>query len=68
MDIAIVFDWLAQDSVLAAELAADPMQREIWHRLALMWAVAAQQSDKASTNAASSHKFASNSALQRRSL
>ena len=67
MDIAIIFDWFAQDSILAAELTTDPMPRETWLRLALMWATAALQSDKASTNA-SSHKFASNSALQRRSL
>jgi hypothetical protein len=67
MDIAIIFDWFAQDSILAAELTTDPMPRETWLRLALMWATAAPQSDKASTNA-SSHKFASNSALQRRSL
>jgi hypothetical protein len=25
MDIAIVFDWFAQDSILAAELTTDPM-------------------------------------------
>jgi hypothetical protein len=29
MDLATVFDWLAQDSMLAAELTTDPMQHEI---------------------------------------
>jgi len=29
--------------MLAAELTTDPIQREIWLRLALMWATAAQQ-------------------------
>jgi hypothetical protein len=44
MDIAIIFEWLAQDSLLAAELANDPTQREVWLRLALMWTTAAQES------------------------
>jgi hypothetical protein len=44
MDIASVFEWFAQDSKLAAELAIDPTQREVWLRLALMWATAARES------------------------
>jgi hypothetical protein len=28
MDIAFIFDWLAQDSLLAAELATDQTQHE----------------------------------------
>jgi hypothetical protein len=44
MDVAIIFDWFAQDSVLAAELAIDQTQREVWLRLALMWAAAARES------------------------
>jgi hypothetical protein len=41
MDIAIVFEWFAQESVFAAELAHEQPQREIWLRLAAMWATAA---------------------------
>ena len=44
MDIAIVFEWFAQESMRAAELAHAPRQREIWLRLALMWALAALRS------------------------
>ena len=36
-----IFDWLAQGSLLAAELAIDQTQRKVWLRLALMWAAAA---------------------------
>ena len=43
MDIAIIFEWFAQESVLAAELATDQAQREVWFRLALMWAGAARE-------------------------
>ena len=43
MDIASVFDWFAQESGRAAEQANEPMQREMFLRLALMWAAAAQQ-------------------------
>ena len=43
MDIASVFEWFAQESVFAAELAHEPRQREIWTRLAVMWASAAAQ-------------------------
>jgi hypothetical protein len=45
MDIAIVFDWFAQESKHAAEQTKDPKQREILVKLALMWATAAQHSD-----------------------
>jgi hypothetical protein len=37
MDILSVFEWFAQESLLAAEVATDPVQREVWLRLALMW-------------------------------
>jgi hypothetical protein len=40
MDIAIVFEWFAQESVFAAELTHEQPQREIWIRLADMWASA----------------------------
>ena len=43
MDNASVFEWFAQESVFAAELAHEPRQREIWTRLAVMWASAAAQ-------------------------
>jgi hypothetical protein len=43
MDIAIVFDEFAQESLLAAE-QANEQEREVWIRLALMWAAAARQS------------------------
>ena len=39
-----IFDWLAQGSLLAAELAIDQTQRKFWLRLALMWAAAARES------------------------
>ena len=42
MDIASVFEWFAQESLLAAEVATDSVQREVWLRLALMWAAAAR--------------------------
>ena len=41
MDIAIVFEWFAQESVFAAELTHEQPQRETWIRLAEMWASAA---------------------------
>ena len=44
MDIAIIFEWFAQESKLAAELASDETQRQVWLRLALMWAAAARES------------------------
>jgi hypothetical protein len=43
MDIAIVFDWFAQESTHAAEQTKEPKQREILLKLALMWAAAAQR-------------------------
>ena len=36
MDLASVFDWFAQESGRAAEQANEPMQREMFLRLALM--------------------------------
>ena len=44
MDIGVIFEWFAQDSMLAAEMATDPTQREVWLRLALMWATAVRES------------------------
>ena len=41
MDIAIVFEWFAQESTLAAELTHEQLEREIWTRLALLWTLAA---------------------------
>ena len=41
MDMASVFEWFAQESMFAAELAHEPRQREIWARLAELWASAA---------------------------
>jgi hypothetical protein len=43
MDIANVFEWFAQESVVAAQLTHEQPQREIWIRLAVMWATAAAQ-------------------------
>jgi hypothetical protein len=37
MDIAIIFHWFAQDSILAAKLTTDPMPRETWLRLDVDW-------------------------------
>ena len=41
MDIAIVFEWFAPESVFAAQLTHEQPQREMWIRLAEMWASAA---------------------------
>ena len=38
MDIAIVFEWFAQESAFAAGLTHEQPEREIWTRLALLWA------------------------------
>jgi hypothetical protein len=43
MNIASVFNWFASESARAAEKTDDLSQREIWSRLALLWAAAAQQ-------------------------
>ena len=43
MDIGSVFEWFAQESLLAAEVATDPVQREVWLRLAMMWLSAARR-------------------------
>jgi hypothetical protein len=55
MDIGIIFEWFAQDSMLAAEMATDPTQREVWLRLALMWATAARESRDDGTPPAEFH-------------
>ena len=47
MDIAGVFEWFAQESLLAAEVATDFVQREVWLRLALMWLAAAHRDEDA---------------------
>ena len=48
MDIGSVFEWFAQESLLAAEVATDPVQREVWLRLAVMWlSVARRDGDEA---------------------
>jgi len=44
MDTASVFEWFAQESWAAAEQTHEQPQREIWLRLALMWALAALRS------------------------
>ena len=44
MHIAGLFEWFAQESWAAAELTHEQPQREIWLRLALMWALAALRS------------------------
>ena len=44
MDMASVFEWFAQESWAAAELTHEQPRREIWLRLALMWALAALRS------------------------
>ena len=43
MDIASVYDWFALESMHAAEHADDPRRREIFHKLADLWAAAAQK-------------------------
>jgi hypothetical protein len=43
MDLASVFDWFEQDSLLAAEQTDEPRKREILLKLASQWAAAAQQ-------------------------
>ena len=43
MDIASVFARFAQESIILAEQANEPKQRETFTQLALLWATAAQQ-------------------------
>ena len=43
MELASVFEWFAQESWAAAELTHEQSQREVWRRLAEMWASAAAQ-------------------------
>ena len=38
MDIAIVFEWFAKESLFAATLTHEQPQHETWSRLAVMWA------------------------------
>ena len=59
MDLVILFDWFATESMDAALQAAEWQQREMFLRLALMWGTAAQQcregaSTEAQANSASS--------------
>jgi hypothetical protein len=49
MNMAIVFDWLAKESMDAGRQAAEWKQREMFLRLALMWATAAQECRKAAS-------------------
>jgi hypothetical protein len=48
MDIMSIFDWFASESMPSAEETNDLSKREMWTRLALMWAAAAKRniSDK----------------------
>ena len=39
-----LFDWFALNSKYVAEQTDDPKQREMWIRLAELWAAAARQS------------------------
>jgi hypothetical protein len=43
MDTAELFDLFAQESMRIAEQTSEPRQREMFLRLALMWAAVAQQ-------------------------
>ena len=52
MDIAIIFEWFAQGSMFAAELANEQAQREVWLRLGLLCATAARQSRDEATQSA----------------
>ena len=50
MDIAIIFDWFARESLHAADQTNDLRQREMFLRLAWLWAAAAQRGrEEAST-------------------
>jgi hypothetical protein len=46
MDLASVFDWFTNESLNAALQATEWKKREMFLRLALLWATAAQQSRK----------------------
>jgi hypothetical protein len=46
MDLVILFDWFANESMDAALQATEWQQREMFLRLALMWGTAAQQCRK----------------------
>ena len=43
-DDSRLFDWFALNSKYVAEQTDDPKQREMWIRLAELWAAAARQS------------------------
>jgi hypothetical protein len=58
MDLAIVFDWFAQDSIRGAEQTEEPRKREILLKLASQWAGAAQRCrDEAATLPATEATF-----------
>ena len=42
MDVAAVFSWFAQESLWAAQQTTDPIQREIFLKLAVLWGATAQ--------------------------
>ena len=46
MHMASVFDWFARESVRAAEQTNDPKQREIFIKLAELWAAAARREEQ----------------------
>jgi hypothetical protein len=60
MNIADVFGWFAQESMEAGKRATEWEQREMFMRLALMWAAAAQHCRKEASTSLS----ATSSALQ----
>ena len=43
MEIVSLFEWFAQASMILAEQASEPKQRETFTRLAMLWAAAAAQ-------------------------
>jgi hypothetical protein len=48
MNIASVFDWFSRESLRAAEQSEDPKQREIFLKLAKLWADAARREEQSS--------------------
>ena len=46
MDLAMIFDWFTNESMDAARQATEWSKREMYLRLALMWAAAARQCRK----------------------